>query len=93
MRDMGREIASWYDDPLLQPWLYNITMVDDLFLDAEWKQALVEKLKKTTDYEEWPRDNVRDSAVLVPIVSVESTPSILFTVRSHNLSRHRNEVR
>lgn len=41
----------------------------------------------------WPTENSRDAAILVPLVSVEGDASVLFTVRSAQLSRHRNQVR
>ncbi len=66
-----------------------------------WKNILTEnrkervqaKLNRDCNTAEWPRKDSRDSAVLVPLVTVGNEPSILFTVRSAQLSRHRNQVR
>ena len=41
----------------------------------------------------WPKNKSRDAATLVPLVSVGGEPSVVFTVRSGRLSRHRNQVR
>lgn len=74
-------------------------MEDEDFL---WKEVLAEKNKqrvvtrlreKQDDDEEWPSKDVRQAAVLVPLVFSEGSPSILFTVRSQLISRHRNQVR
>ena len=63
-------------------------------LTEENKQRVISSLeKKEEGSEEWPLASLRQSAVLVPLVLVDRTPSILFTVRSHHVSRHRNQVR
>jgi len=62
-------------------------------LSEENKRRVKDKLQRNDDGREWPRKDSRDSAVLVPLASVEGEPSILFTVRSAQLSRHRNQVR
>ena len=62
-------------------------------LKEENERRVKEKLQRNSGCREWPRKGSRDSAVLVPLVSVEGEPSILFTVRSAQLSRHRNQVR
>ena len=60
----------------------------------ENKQRVVTSLKKRQESpEEWHKEDVRRAAVLVPMVVVDGAPSILFTVRSQLVSRHRNEVR
>jgi hypothetical protein len=45
--------------------------------------------------EGWPstQGGIRDAAVLVPMVMVDEQPSVLFTVRSQLVSRHRQQVR
>ena len=35
----------------------------------------------------------RQAAVLVPLLIADGEPSVLFTIRSTNLSRHRGQVR
>lgn len=62
-------------------------------LSEESKQRVKKKLKRNNDTGEWPRENSSDSAVMVPLISVEGEPSVLFTLRSAQLSRHRNQVR
>ena len=37
--------------------------------------------------------NSNNAAVLVPLFTSECGPSILFTLRSNQMSRHRNQVR
>lgn len=63
-------------------------------LGEENKRRVRESLK-CDDNEEWPRSGpgLRDSAVLVPLLTVDGEPSVLFTVRARHLSRHRNQVR
>jgi len=43
----------------------------------------------------WSRkgNNSNNAAVLVPLFTSECGPSILFTLRSNQMSRHRNQVR
>ena len=62
-------------------------------LSEENKQRVKKKLKRNNETGEWPRENSSDSAVMVPLISVEGEPSVLFTLRSAQLSRHRNQVR
>lgn len=66
-------------------------------LSDDNKQRVVSKLKKREckDVGEWPssEQDARDAAVLVPMVIVEGEPSVLFTVRSQHVSRHRQLVR
>ena len=65
-------------------------------LEEENKRRVQERLKDFADeYPSWPRSGqgLRDSAVLVPLLKVGGEPSVLFTVRGRDLSRHRNQVR
>ena len=64
----------------------------DCVLGEENKRR-VQEILKSDDHEEWPRSESRDSAVLVPLLTVNDVPSVLFTVRARHLSRHRNQVR
>ena len=71
---------------------------DDLWrgvLGEENWQRVKRKLKKReSELEEWPsKQGVRDAAVLIPMVMVDGQPSVLFTVRSQQVSRHRQQVR
>lgn len=62
----------------------------------ENKERVVSTLKKRDfQLDEWPStiQGVRDAAVLVPMVIVDGQPSVLFTVRSQHVSRHRQQVR
>lgn len=69
--------------------------------DEVWKNVIAESnkervrqnLQRNYNSREWPQKDSKDSAVLVPLVSVDDEPSVLFTVRSAQLSRHRNQVR
>lgn len=62
-------------------------------LADENKQRVISKLsKRQSEVEKWPKENSHDAAVLVPMVMVGGEPSVLFTVRSQHLSRHRNLV-
>ena len=76
----------------------HVRMGEDLtwgeVFSEENKQRVLEELKKRHHEEEWPnKERSRDAAVLVPMVTVEGEPSILFTVRSQHVSRHRQLVR
>lgn len=64
-------------------------------LEDENRRRVIEQLKSNGDEtdESWPREEKRDSAVLVPLLRVNGEPSVLFQVRARNLSRHRNQVR
>lgn len=65
-------------------------------LKEENRKRVIEQLKSNEDVEggSWPREGgLRDSAVLIPLLKVDGEPSVLFTVRARNLSRHRNQVR
>ena len=75
-------------------------MEDDLWtkeklIEGENKHRVTEALKKLqgSSVKQWPKEKSRDSAVLVPMVTVNDEPSVLFTVRSRLVSRHRNQVR
>lgn len=58
------------------------------------KQRVVDKLKGREERVcKWPGNEGRDSAVLIPMVTIAGEPSVLFTVRSQKLTRHRNQVR
>ena len=74
--------------------------------DAVWRKVLADENKRRVvtelkerkigvDGEEWPvsKGGTRDAAVLVPLVMAEGQPSVLFTVRSQHVSRHRQQVR
>ncbi len=60
--------------------------------DDENRLRVIRKLKKELEVEEWPK-SAHDAAVLVPLVMVEGKPSILFTLRSQEVSAHRQLVR
>ena len=64
-------------------------------LEEQNRRRVIERLKNNEDEAEgsWPREGMRDSAVLVPLLKVDGEPSVLFQVRARNLSRHRNQVR
>ena len=68
-------------------------------LTEENRQRVVERLEKLRkrqdeEAEVWPPgEGSRHAAVLIPMVMVEGEPSVLFTVRSQQLSNHRNQVR
>jgi len=66
-------------------------------LGEENKRRVVSELVKRDPQVEWPKfdskGSSREAAVLVPMVTVEGVPSILFTVRSQHISRHRQLVR
>ena len=63
-------------------------------LADENKQRVVDKLKRREERVcEWPSNRGRDSAVLIPMVTTAGEPSVLFTLRSQQLTRHRNQVR
>ena len=64
-------------------------------LEEENRRRVIERLKSNEDDAKgsWPREGMRDSAVLVPLLKVDGEPSVLFQVRARNLSRHRNQVR
>lgn len=59
------------------------------------KRRVMSTLKKReSQFDEWPtKEGIRDAAVLVPMVIVDGQPSVLFTVRSQYVSRHRQQVR
>ena len=69
----------------------------DYVLGEENKRRVRAKLKEDGEQEHtsWPRSGqgLRDSSVLVPLLKVDGEPSVLFTVRGRELSRHRNQVR
>ncbi len=57
-------------------------------------QRVVARLAQTQGEEQWPEEADRKcAAVLVPLVTVGGEPSVLFTLRSRELSHHRNQVR
>ena len=64
-------------------------------LEEENRRRVIERLKSNEDDAKgsWPLEEMRDSAVLVPLLKVDGEPSVLFQVRARNLSRHRNQVR
>lgn len=73
-------------------------MVDDHILGEilsnQNRERVTELLKwNKNDSRVWPKEKSRDAATLVPLVSVGGEASVLFTVRSGQLSRHRNQVR
>ena len=82
-----------YDD-LFQLSIFLVKMDYDCVLGEENKRR-VQEILKSDDHEKWPRSEpgLRDSAVLVPLLTVNDVPSVLFTVRARHLSRHRNQVR
>ena len=43
--------------------------------------------------QKWTNEGEGSAAVLVPLVTAEEGPSVLFTLRSRHMSRHRNQVR
>ena len=43
--------------------------------------------------QKWTGEGEGSAAVLVPLVTAEEGPSVLFTLRSRHTSRHRNQVR
>lgn len=43
--------------------------------------------------QKWASEGEGSAAVLVPLVTAEEGPSVLFTLRSRHMSRHRNQVR
>ena len=43
--------------------------------------------------QKWTSEGEGSAAVLVPLVTAEKGPSVLFTLRSRHMSRHRNQVR
>lgn len=46
----------------------------------------------TSNKETSSRDNNREAAILIPLCTVQGTPSILFTRRSANLSTHASQI-
>ena len=64
-------------------------------LEEENRRRVIEHLKDNEDGTDgaWPREGLRESAVLIPLLKVDDEPSVLFTVRARHLSRHRNQVR
>lgn len=89
--------STWpnYDD-LFQLWfvLFKLKMDYDCVLGEKNKRR-VQEILKSDEQEKRPRSEpgFRDSAVLVPLLTVNDVPSVLFTVRARHLSRHRNQVR
>ena len=66
----------------------------DNILTSQNREKVAEVLKKYKDESLiWPKEKSRDAATLVPLVSVDGEPSVVFTVRSSQLSRHRQQVR
>ena len=57
------------------------------------RERVARELKARPSVTQWPIEGSKSSAVLVPLVKVQDDPCVLFTVRSHFLSRHRNQVR
>ena len=85
-------------EPLLHPPVESVVMDYGCVLSEENKKRVQESLKHNRDQDSnspWPREGagMRDSAVLIPLLTVDGEPSILFTLRARDLSRHRNQVR
>ena len=63
----------------------------------ENRRRVQEKLFKTKPVREVPPwakgKKMKKAAVLIPICAVDDQPSVLFTVRSSDLSHHKGEVR
>ena len=63
----------------------------------ENRRRVQEKLFKTKPVREVPpwakSKKMKKAAVLIPICTVDDQPSVLFTVRSSDLSHHKGEVR
>ncbi|KAK7482532.1 hypothetical protein BaRGS_00026243 [Batillaria attramentaria] len=69
--------------------------LQDVFSDANKKraQAKLETVKPVRNVDTIPmRKELKVSAVLVPLCMVAGEPSILFTLRSSSLRKHRGEV-
>lgn len=65
----------------------------DWIFDPDHVARITAKLRDGHGKEEWPEPGNQSAAVLVPIMAVDGVPSVLFTLRSRDLSRHRNQVR
>lgn len=65
----------------------------DWVFDPDHVARITAKLRDGHGKEEWPEPGNQSAAVLVPIMAVDGVPSVLFTLRSRDLSRHRNQVR
>lgn len=75
----------------------NMTMEDDdlWILEEENKARVISNLRGgESEVGAWPssKESGHDAAVLVPMVIVDGEPSVLFTVRSQHISRHRQLV-
>lgn len=63
-------------------------------LDVDNVARVIAKLtERDHKNDEWPEPGMKSAAVLVPLVTVDKVPSVLFTLRSRELSQHRNQVR
>ena len=73
-----------------------VVTVDTVFSEAN-KNRVQEKLKMTKPVRELPvwakGKQMKQAAVLVPICTIDGHPSVLFTVRSSDLTHHKGEVR
>ena len=74
----------------------SVVTIDDVFSNDN-KNRVQEKLLKTKPVRELPTwakgREMKKAAVLVPICTIDGQPSVLFTVRSSDLTHHKCEVR
>uniref|UniRef100_A0A0R3RYZ6 Nudix hydrolase domain-containing protein n=1 Tax=Elaeophora elaphi TaxID=1147741 RepID=A0A0R3RYZ6_9BILA len=82
---------------ILKRW--SSAIVHRIVLDERLRERFCKRLKQQTIDSTHPRDVVRqssseerDSAVLIPLVYIDKSPSIIFTHRSSLLAGHRGEV-